>query len=116
MSPARARTSRDAILEAARAILEESGAEALTMQSVADRVGVRAPSLYKHVADRAALVQAVVDAVMADLVTALAIPRPSPDPRTDLRRVARRYRAFVRANPAGYALAVLPTREGNDDR
>jgi len=104
MSPARARTSRDAILVAARQVLETGGIEALTMQAVADRVGVRAPSLYKHVADRAALLQAVTDAVMADLVASLAIPRPDPDPRTDLRRVARRYRQFVRANPAGYGL------------
>jgi AcrR family transcriptional regulator len=104
MSPARARTSRDAILVAAREVLETDGLDAVTMQAVAERVGVRAPSLYKHVADRAALLQAVTDAVMAELVASLAIPRPSPDPRTDLRRVARRYRSFVRANPAGYGL------------
>ena len=104
MSPARARTSRDAILDAARAVVEEGGLDALTMQAVADRVGVRAPSLYKHVADRQALVRAVVDGVMADLAQAIAIPRPDSDPRQDLRRVTRRYRAFVRANPAGYAL------------
>jgi len=104
MSPARARTSRDAILVAARQILETDGLDGVTMQAVADRVGVRAPSLYKHVTDRAALLQAVTDAVMAELVASLAIPRPSPDPRTDLRRVARRYRSFVRADPAGYGL------------
>jgi AcrR family transcriptional regulator len=102
--PAPARTSRPVILAAARAILEERGPEALTMQAVAERVGVRAPSLYKHVPDRAGLVRAVIADVMGDLVRALAIPRPSPDPRTDLRRIARRYRAFVRANPAGYGL------------
>jgi AcrR family transcriptional regulator len=104
MSPARARTSPDAILDAARAVVEEGGLDSLTMQAVADRVGVRAPSLYKHVADRQALVRAVVDAVMADLVRTLAVPRPDPDPRQDLRRMVRRYRNFVRANPAGYAL------------
>ena len=102
--PARARTSREAILRAAREVLEAGGADALTMQAVAERVGVRAPSLYKHVPDRAGLVRAVVGDVMADLVRALAIARPSADARDDLRRVARRYRAFVRANPTGYGL------------
>jgi AcrR family transcriptional regulator len=102
--PAPAKTSRDAILRAARQLLEECGLDALTMQAVAERVGVRAPSLYKHVPDRAGLVQAVIDDVLADLVAALAVVRPGTDPRADLRRVARRYRAFVRANPAGYAL------------
>lgn len=112
MSPARARTSRDAILDAARTVLEEGGLDALTMQAVADRVGVRAPSLYKHVADRNALVRAVVDATMADLVRALAIARPDPDPRVDLLRVARRYRAFVRGHPAGYGLLFARSTPG----
>lgn len=91
-------------MRAARDLLEDGGPEALTMQAVADRVGVRAPSLYKHVSDRAALVQAVLDSVLAELAAAIDIPHPGPDPRIDLRRVARRYRSFVRANPAGYAL------------
>lgn len=110
MSPTPARTSPDAILAAARAILETDGLDALTMQAVASRVGVRAPSLYKHVTDRATLIRAVADAVVGDLEDALAIRRPSPDPADDLRAVARRYRSFVRANPAGYGLlfADLP--------
>ena len=33
------------IVEAARAILEDEGREALTMRRVADRLGIRAPSL-----------------------------------------------------------------------
>jgi AcrR family transcriptional regulator len=74
------------------------------MQAVAERVGVRAPSLYKHVADRTALIRAVTEAVTGDLAVALRIPRPAPDARDDLRAIARRYRTFVRRNPAGYGL------------
>ena len=111
--PAPARTSREAILRAARALLEERGLDALTMQAVAERVGVRAPSLYKHVPDRRGLVGAVIEDVTADLARALAIPRPSADPRTDLRRIARRYRVFVRANPVGYGLLFAPPAPGS---
>lgn len=102
--PAPRRTSRDEIVRAARAILETDGIDAVTMQSVAERVGVRAPSLYKHVADRSALVRAVIASVTDDLAAALTIRRPAADPLEDLRAIARRYRTFVRANPAGYAL------------
>jgi AcrR family transcriptional regulator len=108
MSPTPARTSRDAITAAARAILEEDGLDAVSMQAVAERVGVRAPSLYKHVADRNALIRAVTDAVTADLAMALRPPRRRPrDPGDELRSIARRYRAFVHQNPMGYGLLFM---------
>lgn len=107
MSPTPARTSRDAITAAARAILEEDGLDAVSMQAVADRVGVRAPSLYKHVTDRNALIRAVTDGVTADLASALRPPQRHRDPGDELRSIARRYRAFVRDNPSGYGLLFM---------
>lgn len=108
MSPTPSRTSRDAITAAARAILEEDGLDAVSMQAVAERVGVRAPSLYKHVADRNALIRAVAGSVTTDLDAALRPPRPASDARVDLRWIARTYRAFVHANPVGYGLLFAP--------
>jgi AcrR family transcriptional regulator len=104
MSPAPARTSRDAILAAARAILEEDGLDAVVMSRVAERVGVRGPSLYKHVANRAALIRGVADAVTADLGSVLARSVSTEDPRRDLIAAVLAYRAFVQANPNGYGL------------
>ena len=115
--PAPSRTSADEILAAARAILEEDGIEALTMQAVAARVGVRAPSLYKRVADRAALIKAVGDAVTEDLRRTLEPdPATDADPRDQIRAIAHRFRTFVRANPRGYGLlfAPLPPDEAPD--
>jgi AcrR family transcriptional regulator len=102
--PAPARTSREAIVEAARALLEESGLDAVVMTAVAERVGVRGPSLYKHVADRSALIRAVGDLVTADLRATLDRSMSTGDPAADLRALALAYRAFVQANPNGYGL------------
>jgi len=69
--PTPARTSPEAIVTAARDILETRGLPGLTMQAVAQSVGVKAPSLYKHVADRDALVRLIADATATDLAAHL---------------------------------------------
>jgi AcrR family transcriptional regulator len=106
MSPAPARTSKDAILAAARQLLEEEGLDAVAMHRVAERVGVRGPSLYKHVPNRAALIRAVGDAVAADLgrVVLGAVRPGSADATDDIRALGHAYRKFVRRNPNGYGL------------
>ena len=47
-------------MAAGRRLLEEEGPEALTMRRLAERVGIRAPSLYKHLPDKAALEAAII--------------------------------------------------------
>ena len=49
------------IVAAARAILEVHGTDGLTMRRLADSLGIRAPSLYKHLAGRDALEVALVE-------------------------------------------------------
>ena len=70
--PAPTRTSLEEIVAAGRGLLEEGGPDAVTMQAVAQRVGVRAPSLYKRVRDRDALVGLVAAATVDDLAARLA--------------------------------------------
>ena len=57
--PTPERTTLDEIVAAARDLLEDGGPARVTMQAVAQRVGVRAPSLYKRVRDRDALLTLV---------------------------------------------------------
>lgn len=47
---------RDAILQAAFDLLDEAGLDGITMRALAKRLGVQAPALYWHVADKAALI------------------------------------------------------------
>ncbi|GAA2332454.1 TetR/AcrR family transcriptional regulator [Streptomyces kunmingensis] len=96
--PTPEKTSFDAIIAAGRALLEERGQRGLTMQGVAERVGVKAPSLYKHVANRAALLAAVAQATVEDLAESLETTDGS------LEELARRYRQFATARPEGFRL------------
>ncbi|WP_291379476.1 TetR-like C-terminal domain-containing protein [Demequina sp.] len=96
--PTPPRTSLDAIVTAGRAILETHGLAGLTMQATARAVGVKAPSLYKHVADRDALVGLIADAAALDLAERLAA-------QDGLAGLARELRAWARAHQEAYRLA-----------
>lgn len=96
--PTPQRTSHTAIITAAREILESDGPAGLTMQAVATRVGVRAPSLYKHVRDREALLSAVTESAIDELGERLA----SAD--ADLRALAAAYRTHAHAQPEAFRL------------
>jgi AcrR family transcriptional regulator len=48
------------VVVAARRLLEEEGAGALTMRRLAEQLGIKAPSLYKHLPDKAALEAAII--------------------------------------------------------
>jgi len=111
--PAPERTTLDAVVRAGRELLERDGLAGLTMQAVALRVGVRAPSLYKRVAGREELVRLVTDATVEALGQRLAdVPR-SGDPGRDLEALARALRAFARAAPAGYGLIFVTGPSGS---
>ena len=56
-----ARSARaDEVVVAARRLLEEEGAGALTMRRLAEQLGIKAPSLYKHLPDKTALEAAII--------------------------------------------------------
>lgn len=99
------RTSLADIVAAARALLDDGGPSAVTMQAVATRVGVRAPSLYKRVRDRDALLELVAAEAADDLGGRLAASDLS------LAGIAHAYRAFALAQPHAYRLlfsGILP--------
>ena len=110
MSPAPARTTRDEIVAAGRELLEAGGLDAVTMQAVADRVGVRAPSLYKRVPSRNGLIAAIVSGTLDDLGRELEPLGRDPDPAAGLRAMAQTFRRFAHAHPRAYELlfANLP--------
>lgn len=108
--PAPARTSLPEIVEAGRALVESDGLEGLTMQAVAKAVGVRAPSLYKHVPSRGDLIRHILEAVLGELGDRLAAARTG-DREQDLPALARAMRGYALANPGSYRAVFSPLPE-----
>lgn len=99
--------SPDAVVEAAIDVLDERGLDALTLAAVAERVGVAAPSLYKHVDSLAVLRTRVAARLIAELTERLAtavIGRSGDDAVTALMHS---YRGYVLEHPRRY-VAVPP--------
>jgi AcrR family transcriptional regulator len=108
--PAKAPLSEDAVVDAALAILQSEGPQAVTMRRVAAALDTGAASLYVYVSGREGLLQAMLDRVTAT------VELESPDPsrwRAQLHSLlARVHRALV-AHPgiAAMTLADSPTTE-----
>jgi len=91
------------IVAAARTLLEEGGAEALSMRRVAERLGIRAPSLYKHLAGKPELEAAIISDGFAELAQAFA-GAAGEGPRERLAAFGRLYRGFATSHPHLYRL------------
>ncbi len=104
--PTPARTSIEEIVAAGRRVVATDGLDGLTMQRVAELAGVRAPSLYKRVPSRAALVRLVAEDLLRDLRAALVSAAGSGDDQ--LRQLAVAFREFALAEPGVLALVFAP--------
>jgi AcrR family transcriptional regulator len=100
--PTPAKTSREALSAIARGLVESSGPDALTVGAVAHAAGIKPPSLYKHFADRAALLKAVEIEVLHELEAYLRREITGADPKSRLKAMARAYRRFGTSAPNRY--------------
>ncbi|NEB75787.1 TetR/AcrR family transcriptional regulator [Streptomyces sp. SID14478] len=104
----------------ARVLLEESGPDALTMRALADRLGIKAPSLYKHFPDKHAVEVELVAQMLAE--SAEACEQAEKQAPGSLTALGAAYRAYALAHPHLYCLgterplprAALP--EGLEER
>ncbi|MFC4329476.1 TetR/AcrR family transcriptional regulator [Streptomyces andamanensis] len=110
------------IMAAARELLDAEGPDALSMRRIAEHVGIRAPSLYKHFPDKAA----VEAGLQAQGMTRLAEDMEAVEARTgadvSLLVLARAYRRHALTSPHLYRithsrpLARTALPEGLEDR
>jgi AcrR family transcriptional regulator len=98
----RAGLSTAAVVDAALAVVDEQGAEALTLAAVAARTGVATPSLYKHVRSLDALQQKLSAAATAEIAQVLATAAAGKAGSDALRACAHAYRGYARRRPGRY--------------
>lgn len=110
----RAGLSRDLVVAEAARVADEVGFDRLTLAAVASRLGVRLPSLYKHVAGLDALrvhVAAVAARELAAELSAAAVGRSGPEALVE---TAVAYREYARRRPGAYA-ATLAAPGGDSE-
>lgn len=83
-TPSRRRLSRRRVLETAIRRADQGGLDALTMRTLAEELGVVPAALYRHVANKDDLIDAMVDMVFAEI----RLPAGGADWATAMRRRA----------------------------
>jgi AcrR family transcriptional regulator len=112
-----ARLTED-IVCGALALIERTGSdEAVTLRAVAREVGIAAPSIYPHFADRDAIVMAVVARIFDELVGAIKAGTAvaGPDPVDRLVAGCAAYVDYGLSHPARYGVLFSGRRESAEN-
>jgi AcrR family transcriptional regulator len=105
-------STSEKIASAAQRLLDRKGAQAITMRGVAEAVGVTPMAIYRHFADRDALLNALADAGferLARRVTAVNLPE---DPEPQLLWILDVFLDFALEKPQLFDLMFLQKRRG----
>jgi AcrR family transcriptional regulator len=105
----------DKVVAAAIGLADERGLSALSLALLADQVGVRVPSLYKHVDGLADLRRRMSVVGRAALSGALVRAGDGRAGRDALVSIAQAYRRFARVHPGQYQAALLPGPPDSSD-
>jgi AcrR family transcriptional regulator len=107
--------TREQVIDAAVAIADRDGWDAVSLATVAAAVGVRSPSLYAHVEGLEGLRQALRVRANRLLIVALAAAvAEAGSGRDALRAIGRAYRAFAHAHPGLYPAQAAALAPGAD--
>ena len=111
----RAGLSRGDVVAAAAELADEVGFAELTMGLLAQRLGIRTPSLYKHVADLADLKHAIAIAAMTEVGDDIRDALQGRSGRDALAALAIAIRSYAIAHPGRYAATSGVRLAGPDD-
>jgi AcrR family transcriptional regulator len=102
----RPRLTRERVVTEALAVIAEDGVQALTMRSLAARLGVVPAAVYRHVRNKQQLQDLLLDGVLAEIVFEL---DPSLNWSEQLKVLAHRLRRVLEAHPG--VAGILKTRD-----
>jgi AcrR family transcriptional regulator len=110
----RREATRKEIIQAAWELAQERGLAQFTLRDVADRLGMRAPSLYTHFESKHAIYDAMFGQAWSDFeqVALAELAKLPQAPRAALRRAARVFFDFAVVNPARHQLMNQRTIPG----
>lgn len=111
----RAGLGTTAVVAAGADLADEIGFPELTMGRLAERLGVRTPSLYKHVVSQDDLVRRIAALALHEVADAIGAAIQGRAGREALRAAARALRAFVLAHPGRYAATIGLEPTGPED-
>jgi AcrR family transcriptional regulator len=94
----------DRILDAAIALADGAGLEALSMRRLGQALGVEAMSLYNHVANK----DAILDGMVARVLAQVELPTEGGDWEEELRRCAVSLHEALRQHPWACSLVMAP--------
>jgi AcrR family transcriptional regulator len=103
------------VVAAGAALADEVGFPGLTMALLAERLGVRTPSLYKHIAGQDDLNRRIAMLALEEAGEAVGTAIQGYSGRDALAAAARAFRAFVLAHPGRYAATIGIEPTGRDD-
>ena len=104
-----------AVVAAGAALADEVGFAHLTMGLLAERLGVRTPSLYKHIAGQDDLNRRIAALALAEAADAVGSATQGYAGRDALAAAARAFRGFVVRHPGRYAATIGVEPTGPDD-
>lgn len=104
-----------AVVAAGAALADEVGLANLTMGLLAERVGVRTPSLYKHVGGQEDLNRRIAALALNEAADAVGVAVQGYTGRHALAAAACAFRAFVLEHPGRYVATIGVEPLGPDD-
>lgn len=111
----RAGLDQATVVEAAAKLVDEEGIDQLSLGRVAERLGVRTPSLYNHVAGLPGLKRALAIYCLRELLDRFMHATIGKSHADAIFAFAESYRAYAREAPGRYALTQQSPAPESDD-